>query len=115
MKWKTINARMQEDTLGNLYQLDGGCTPKACQGCKKKFKSEINRFEIKQDIPTYECKSCKFSSQSADQAISHEHEVKTKLVSTVVGHERKIIGSVAHIIKTPDDVKIYCEKCLAEA
>lgn len=115
MKWKTINARMQEDTLGNQYQIDGGCTPKACQVCKKKFKSEIKKFEIKQDVPSYECRSCKFITPSADQALSHEHnDIDSKLVNTVVGHENKIIGSVAHIVKTSDDVKIYCEKCLPE-
>jgi hypothetical protein len=103
------------DSVGNEIQDGGAVIPKACQKCKKEFKSEIKSTPIKQDIPFYKCKDCKFENASGDATLEHklttDHKLDKIIKSRLIGHERKILGNIAHIIKTDNNIIILCGDC----
>jgi len=109
----------QIDEVGNIYQKQGGVIPKACQKCKKEFKSEVKEFPIKQKVPYYKCKDCDFENAGGDVALDHkiqniDHNIKKITKDRIVGVDRKIIGIVSYVTKTKDDVLILCGDCNGE-
>ena len=71
MEWELINAFEQIDTVGNVYQKGGGVIPKACQKCKKEFKSEIIETPVTQKVPYFKCKDCGFENAGSNAALDH--------------------------------------------
>lgn len=118
----TIELDEQVDEVGNLVQRMGkdkigGIIPKACQKCKKEFKSEIKEFPIIQKVPFYKCKDCDFENAGGDATLGHkienmEHNIKKIVKDRVVTIERRLVGTKANINKTEDDVIILCDICL---
>jgi len=121
MKWKNKFAyngvEYQQDTVGNIYQQHGGVIPKACQKCKKKFKSKVLQVPITQKVPFYKCQDCKFENPGGDATLEHkiehiDHNIKKITKDRIVGYNETITGEVSHITKTKDDVIILCAVCL---
>lgn len=124
MEWKFCNLKgkiskdptsFQIDEVGNIYQKSGAVVPKACQKCKKVFKSEIKKQPKIQKVPIYECISCKKKFVAPHLALDHKIETDHKLKKTqkdkVVGEEKIVIGSLSQITKTEDDILILCSDC----
>jgi len=119
MKWKKEisynGAEYQIDTVGNIYQLHGGVKPKACQKCKKEFKSERKEIPIKQKIRHYNCTKCKFNTSSyflaEDHTIETKHKIKEKIKERISGYNIILEGRIPNIIKTKNDVLILCGDC----
>lgn len=123
MKWvnkfRRNGLEYQEDEVGNIVQPSGAVQPKACQKCKRLFKSEIKGFDIEQDVPLYTCKDCDFENAAGDATLMHKldkpsHTLKIIKRKRVIGIEKKIIGLIAKITKTKNDVIILCDNCVSD-
>jgi len=113
--WKTINAHEQIDEVGNIYQYHGGIKPKACQKCKREFKTQIKIDPVIQKVPIYECEECSFKNSGGDSALDHKiqssHKIKKIQKEKVVSTKRQLIDT-PNIIKTKDDVLVLCSECV---
>jgi len=113
--WKTINAHEQLDEVGNIYQYHGGVKSKACQKCKREFKTQIKLDPTIQKIPMYECEECDFKNAGGDAALDHKiqssHKLKKTQKDKIVDMKRQLIDT-PNIIKTEDDVIILCSECV---
>jgi len=105
----------QIDEVGNIYQKSGAVIAKACQKCGKEFDYTPTMVERKAPVPIYKCTACSFTNGSGDAAFDHklttDHKVVKTTVERVVAIEKKLLGSLAHITKTEDDVIILCGEC----
>jgi len=119
--WKLIDSSQQEDELGNIYQIQGGVIPKACQNCKKPFNAEVHEEPITQNIPFYECIDCIYKTGDPTEAFDHkletEHDIKRVPRSRVVTVIKTLVGTKANIRKVyiddeVTDVEILCDKCV---
>ncbi len=117
-KENTLKVEYQEDEVGNILQRAGGVRPKACQKCKKQFKSEYSKKEINQKIGYYVCTECNFSNSDSTSGLDHmigtSHKLIKKSKDKIMGYETILTGSKAHITKTDDDVLILCGDCNAK-
>lgn len=120
MKWKKEFAKngveYQIDTVGNIYQQHGGVIPKACQKCKKKFKSKLKTIPVIENVPIYKCASCSFENPNTELAFEHKllfdkHKINKTTKSRIVDTRRIITGELSHIRKTKNDVFIFCGEC----
>lgn len=115
MRWKRISPNRQIDEVGNIVQIHGAVQPKACQKCEKKFDEKPTVVDKKQYVPIYKCTECKFYNAGGDAAFDHkitsDHKITKTVKEMVVGKDKKILGSVARIIKTKNDVIILCGGC----
>ena len=121
MKWKFLKGitNMQVDEVGNILQRAGGVIPMACQKCKKKFNSKIEEIPVKQDVPFYKCKNCKFENASGDSALDHKlefsnHDIKKIKKQRIITTKKIITGDFSHIFKTKNDIVILCGKCTSD-
>ena len=110
-----VSKDFQVDEVGNIYQLGGGIIEKACQKCETPFSYKEVTRELKQQIPIYKCKECKFESSSGDDAFMHNqdknHKIERKTEEKIVGYEKILEGVISRITKTEDDVIILCDEC----
>lgn len=116
MEWKLISPNRQKDTVGNILQVNGAVQAKACQKCKKLFKSKIIIEPQKQDAPYYKCENCDFEHTSPNNMLLHlqdksDHRFKLKTKERIIGYKNKLIGSFANITKADNDVIILCDDC----
>ena len=125
MKWKYCDiagkisksfTSFQIDSVGNIFQQAGGVKPKACQKCKKEFKSRLKSFPIIESVPFYKCENCKFENAGGNATLNHkientEHKIIIINKDRIVKIEKKIIGIVCKITKTKNDIVILCGKC----
>lgn len=117
MKWKFVdsNHTKQIDSVGNIVQIYGGVIPKACQKCKISFNYSVTQVKKIQSVPIYKCIKCSFENASGDAAFDHkiisDHKITKTSKDRVVGVDNKILGSIANITKTEDDVIILCDDC----
>lgn len=129
MEWKIITKKVknngqtiivetdeQVDEVGNIYQKQGGVIPKACQKCKKEFKSSIEDFPITQKVPFYSCSECKFENASGDAALDHKlenvkHNIKKITKNRVISIEKRIVGIISYITQTDNNCIILCQRC----
>ncbi len=111
-----IETGEQIDTVGNIYQKSGAVIPKACQNCKKEFKSEVESKPITQKVPRYKCSECDFENFGGGAALDHlittKHKIGKVFTDRVVNYERTIVGLRSHITKTKDDILILCDACV---
>jgi len=117
MEWKTINSFEQIDTVGNIYQKQGGVIPKACQKCKKKFDSKVKEIPIFKYVVSFSCKDCKLNSGIGQEIMEHniehpKHKLKKIKTKRLVQVEKQLVGNKSNIEKTKDDVIILCDECL---
>jgi len=122
MNWTTIEGEKQIDTVGNIFQKKGGVNPKACQKCKKEFKSEIKTIEKISKVPVFQCKECAFNKSSGESALEHMLETSHKLSKVtkdiVNGYEKIIEGTSLPYINLEKnnlneviDISILCGVC----
>ena len=112
-----IPTSFQVDTVGNIYQQNGGVNPMACQKCKKKFKSVVQEVPLTQKVPSYKCNSCDFDQSSGDAAFLHKSANKNHNVIKVVKdrlvkiQKKTMTGIIPYIKVLKKDVRILCGSC----
>lgn len=109
----------QEDEVGNQFQKQGGVKPKACQKCKKEFKSEIVDSPVIQKVNHFECMNCDYRSSTGEGMLFHlkdfpKHEYNKVSKDRVIKIEKTLSGVLPYITKTEDDVIILCGVCNAD-
>ena len=106
----------QEDEVGNKLQIDGGIESVKCQECKVIFSSTIKSEPLKQPVMFYKCDDCKFENTSGESMLFHlqknkKHEYSIEKKERIVKIENKIVGNMAIVTETKDDIFILCKRC----